>query len=519
MGHKKSKDLTERMFLNTITSAFNYVAIVLVTFIVSPLLLSYLGTTLFGTWQFCQRLLSYVRAIDGRAPQALKWTIAHKQASNDFGAKRRDVGSAVVVWFIFLPLLVFAGCVISWFSPYLINELPREHFLIVRLTCVILVLNLIILPLRSIPEAVLIGTNQAYKCIGINPLATVIQGGLMIWAAYTGWGIVGVAASLMCATMVRAAMIFWVSKRNISWLGISWPSRTEVSHFFKFSFWVFCWTFINKLMLSGDILILGLAISAAKVASYSLTQYTMLASINLAAMIVSSVIPGLGGIVGQKDFEKAAKVRGEIMVGSWLVIVVLGSVILLWNNSFLTLWVGKEYFIGFAENFMMVLMMVQLVLIRNDAFIIDVTLNIKQKVLLGACSTVVGLFLAYFMVRYCDLGVVGLVVGLMIGRGILTVLFPIMVNKAFHLKGRRQLVSLSRPFFTTSILFSITVYLGMHVTATSWLYLALYVVFSAVLVLSLAFYMGFTKEQRVQILVRLTHWSVLGRFMVRNGRS
>ena len=305
------------------------------------------------------------------------------------------MGCAVFVWCCFLPFLFVICSAVTWFSPHFINNLPIEHFLIVRLTCAVLVLNMIIMPLQTIPEATLIGTNQAYKCIWIHPVATVTGGGLMAWATYVGWGLVGVAGAVLCATLIRGGLTLWIARGNVNWLGINRPLKGEVRSFFNFSFLVLCWTFVNSLMLTGDVVVLGLVISAKKVASYTLTQYTMLMCVSLVALIAGAVTPGLGGIVGKKDFVKAGKVRGEIMIGSWLIISVLASLILLWNSSFVALWVGREIFVGHTENLFMVLLMVQLVFIRNDAFIIDVTLNIRKKVILVAFACALGLILAY----------------------------------------------------------------------------------------------------------------------------
>lgn len=509
MSVVKNNTLTQKMYLNTLASLLACGTTMVVAFVTSPLLLSYLGQMSFGTWKFCQRLLGGVSVVDGRATQALKWTIANKQNSDDFEAMQRDVGCAVIVYFFFLPFLFVAGSAAAWFSPYLINNLPNEHFLIVRLTCALLVLNMLLTPLQNIPQAVLIGTNQAHKCMGIQPLADLVGGAMMIWFAYIGWGITGVAGGLFLAAIIRAVLIFSKARRSISWFGIKWPRKDEVRHFFRFSFWVFCWTFVNKLMLSSDILILGIVVSTEKVTSYALSQYAMLLSVRITTMVVGAVTPGLGGIVGDKDFKRAGKIRGEIMAGSWLIIVVLGSMTLLWNCSFIGLWVGSDIFVGIIENLMMVLLMVQLVFARNDAFIIDLTLNIKTKVLLGVLSTTTELVLAYFLTQWFSSNIVGLVVGLMTGRCILTVSYPLMVNKAFGLNGREQIVALLRPALATIVLFCVTMYFSMHFQTKSWFYLMLYVLVSFVLLIGIAFFLGLSRKQRGNILSRFMHIPLL----------
>lgn len=503
MSAAKNKSLTQRMYLNSFASLLNYITTTVVVFIVSPLLLSFLGQTLFGIWRFCQNSLGYVSSADGRTTQALKWVIANKQSSDDSDSKQRDIGSAIIIWFFFLPFLLIVGSAVSWFLPHLINDLPREHFMMVRLTGALLVLNIIIQPLQSVPEAVLIGTNQAHKCMWIRSVAAILSGVFMVGFAYIGWGTAGVACGLLLATTIRGILILGKARKDISWFGVKRPHKGEARDFYKFSFWSFCWSFINRLMLSGDILILGLAISVEKVASYSLSQYAMTASLGITGMIVGAATPGLGGIVGANDFKRAGRVRSEIMTGSWLMIVVSGSMILLWNRSFVGLWVGQKIFVGFTENMVMVLSLFQLVFIRNEAFIINLTLKIRNKVFLGSLSVGLSLILAYAFSQLFSSSVVGVVVGLMAGRFILTVSYPLMVNRAFKINGRKQVTALFRPALATIVLFFTAIYLSMHFQVISWVYLVLYGVISFVLLLGIAFFLGLSRKQRGNIFVRL----------------
>ncbi len=49
--------------------------------------------------------------------------------------------------------------------------------------------------------------------------------------------------------------------------------------------------------------------------------------------------------------------------------------VLLWNRSFVHLWVGNEHYAGELTNFLLVLLAIQLIFIRNEAGILDLTLD------------------------------------------------------------------------------------------------------------------------------------------------
>ncbi|MCH8841229.1 MAG: hypothetical protein IH831_11275, partial [Planctomycetes bacterium] len=174
---------------------------VLVGFLVNPALLTYLGSVEFGTWKVCQNLLSFVSVTDGQAAQALKWTIANKQTSEDFEAKKRNIGSALIVWLRFLPATVLIGALISWFSPQFINELDPKYVTPARIASAFLVVGLILLPLQSIPESVMVGTNLGYRCSWVHALQLALAGGLMVTLAHLGFGVAGVAGAHVVATI------------------------------------------------------------------------------------------------------------------------------------------------------------------------------------------------------------------------------------------------------------------------------------------------------------------------------
>lgn len=503
----KERNLTQSTFLNAASSLFNYGTGIVVAFILNPLLLAFLGAELFGTWKICQRLLTYVSATDGRASQALKWTIASRRSTSETEQKQREIGCAIIVWLRFLPLILVAGGLLSWFSPHFIHDLPARYFTITRLTCAVLVVNLLLFPLKSIPESVMVGMNLGYKTTWINAFGNLLGGILMALAAWIGWGLVGLATALLVASLFRGGAILFQARRKLPWFAVRKPEKGEVGEFFNFSIWVLAWTFVNKFLLSSDIIILGLISSAGLVASYSLTFYAVQTLINLSAILVTSGMPGMGDIVGRGELKKASAVRSEIMVSSWLMAVVVGSMVLLLNRPFITLWVGAEHFVGFGQNLLMVILMTQLIFIRNDAFIVDVTLKIRTKVLWGGFSTVVGLTLALLLGRYLASPIAGVLTGLIGGRLILSILYPWLVGRHFQENFLKLTPRVIRQTFVLAILFGVSGYSAPRINIQTWPELFILGIISLLTVSGVAFVLGLDAEQKRQMMFRVRQLS------------
>ena len=93
------------------------------------------------------------------------------------------------------------------------------------------------------------------------------------------------------------------------------------------------------------------------------------------------------------------RVRDETMVLSWLVSVGAGATIIVWLPAFLDLWVGAKYDAGTVATVLICVMVAQLALIRVDANVIDLTLRVRAKVLLGLFSALLGAGLGILLGR------------------------------------------------------------------------------------------------------------------------
>jgi len=395
---KRDANLSQRAYLNAIAAAMDYAAQLVVALVVSPILVSGLGSTMYGVLQILQRLTSYLSAADGRPTQALKWTIAHQQASDDHTEKQRAIGSAIGVWLMFLPLLAITGAVVIWVSPT-VTKVPQGAFPPVRASAAFLVMGLILISLVTLPESVLRGMNLGYKRMILTPVITIFRGVLTAGAIYLSFGLVGVAAAPLVASVLAGIMYWGTVRRYIPWFRIAKPTLAEIRRFASFSGWFLAWRLVNRILMSGDVVILGIIASAELVTVYTLTGYAAQVVVGVIGITMGAIVPGMGGLIGAKQHQKAAIVRSEMLVLNWLMTTVIGVGILLWNRSFITLWVGPIHYAGPWANLLIVLAVTQLAFIRTDAFIIDLTLNLSRKVALGGLSALLSLGIAAVLIK------------------------------------------------------------------------------------------------------------------------
>jgi len=445
--------------------------------------------------------MGYVSVGTGRPTQALKWTIAKSQASLDYEEKRLSVGRAISVSLLLLPLVLVLGGLLAWFAPSLLSA-PTELAWTLRLATALLVANLIIVSLTGVPRSVLQGENQAYRRMGLSAALVFLGAGLTALALYMKTGLIGVTAVVLVTTLLSGALFLRIVRKYVPWFGIARPSFNSIRGFLGLSSWFLAWRLVIQLTMASDLIVLGVLTSLAIVTTYTLTKYTPEMLTSLVALAVGSVTPGLGGIIGSGNLQKAVRVRNEIMSLSWLVAIAMGTTIVMWNQDFVRMWIGEEYYVGSLVNLLIVLMVIQLVLIRNDAFMIDLTLDLRLKVIIGALSATISVVVAGILIAFLNLGIMGLCLGFIAGRSILSLAYPWLIGRFLGVALVSQLKDAVRPGVVTVLLLLLAFALSVYLIASTWISLIVSAGLTLAVASLFAFYSGLSGDRRRRILER-----------------
>jgi O-antigen/teichoic acid export membrane protein len=491
--------LTHRATLNVVASLLDYGAKLAVGVVVVPILVSGLGRTLYGVWEMLGRLVGYMTAGDGRPTQALRLVVSNLQGSPDDSAKRRYVGGALVVWLLFMPLVVVIGGALVWLAPVITKTAPALAAG-VRLTAALLTVSLVFGNLASLPESVLRGMNLGYKRMGLQAGLEVVGGVLMAGAIYLGLGMMGAAGAQVAFALLMGLTFWWVVKKYVPWFGIERPTRADVKGLLGLSLWYSAGEAITKLQLASDVLILGMVLSPTAVTAYALTSYAARTAVNLQSLAAGGAIPGIGGVIGERQFEKAVRLRNELLALTWLFATTVGATILLWNRSFLTLWVGGVNYAGPWVNLLIVAIMAQTAFVRSDAYIIDAALQPRMRVIVTAVAATLTIVLAtLFTMRF---GTVGLCLGIIAGRLTQSIAYPHLVRRCFGDTSRPDLWAIGRPLMVMALLFAAAARFGDRILAHHWIGWIAGVLATGVVVLAIGLVTGLPAEARAAVLVR-----------------
>jgi O-antigen/teichoic acid export membrane protein len=338
--------------------------------------------------------------------------------------------------------------------------------------------------------------------MGLSTILVFIGGGLQALPLYLGWGLTGQGLASVAITGLTGVIFFQIARKQLPWFGIARPDYQFVRQFLGLSGWFQLWNLVMRAIRTSDVVLLGLMASPQLVTVYSFTRYVPETLTDFITTIVFGITPGMGKMVGEDKMESAAKVRTELMSVTWLLSVVIGAGVLLWNQAFIGLWTKDAYYAGPTANLLIILMVIQFSLIRNDASLIDLTLQVRDKVLFGIVATLIGIVISGALLYFYDAGIVGLCIGIIAGRLLLTIGYPLIVSRAMGIPFHEQLTGVIRPTIATAIIFGLAFMLADQVTVSSWLGLLAAGAVTTLVVLPVTFFLGLSSTMRNRLLRR-----------------
>jgi O-antigen/teichoic acid export membrane protein len=403
--------------------------------------------------------------VDTRATQVLKWSLANKRDVALEEELKSDLTTAFVVTAITLPFALIIGSILSWYAP-VITQASAEYYSLVRITCGILILGLVINKYFDLFEAVLAGMNMGYKRMGFRAIIVAFGGLLKVLVITNGLGLIGLSVVQIIVSLITGFTFLYIVKKHVPWFAFGKTNLSKVKSFGKLSGWFMAFSTLKMLLLNSDKILLGFIAGPVLVAKYALTMFTSSAVQGSMIAVITGMTPGICTLFGKGEFDKVKKARKSIITLTWLFSATIGTALLFLNKSFIGLWVGIENYAGNIENFFILIIAVQVIFFQLDGLIINATLDMKNKVLLSACASVVTIILSFLLVPHYE--IIGICISIFIGRLFYSIGFPVLLKQRMNDQSRLISIRALQPFILMILLFCLATYAGKLITISGW---------------------------------------------------
>jgi len=493
-------NLTHRAGLTFASSLLQQGAQFIVGFIVTPIVIHGLGVELYGAWMMIKQAAGYTAQADLRPMGTLKFTLAVTQHVKDKHQKRRQIGAAILIWGLTLPIIFTLGAGLLWAAPSFIH-VSDEHILIIRVAMALVILHLAMNRILTLPDNVLRGMNLHYKAMGINAVMVFCGGFLSAVAIWMGWGLPGVAAGGIVASAGVGSVRFIVAKRVLPWFGAARPKREELFTFGKLSGWLMFSGLAFTLFSASDLLVLGIALGPSVTAVYATTGAVIRMLAGPLVQLLGSGGPGIAGLCGEKDWRRVAAVRKEMYVIGITLMTVIGAGILALNSSFLKLWLGEGFYAGDLTNLLLVLIGFTMIFFRIDGVVIDSMLLFRERAVAMLVSGLVAVTSGALLSSVW--GTTGMASGMLCGYIVVLLYFQVLIRHKLKCKAIGNFDSLYRPIVVSFLLLTGAYCISSFLNPETWLSFLLTAAPFGCVTFGLMWFIGLSKRDRGMLVKRV----------------
>ncbi len=410
------RSLTSRAVYSFLAKFARMLVKFIVTLVITPILISGLGVEVFGIWSMIQKLSAYVSLADFRASGAAKLLLSVRQHDADETAKRRIVGSTLIIWLLFLPLVVSLSILLI---VNVENFLPvhEDQITAVRWALGIFLFGVVTSRVSALPNNILQATNLGYRAFVAEIVVPIITATCLVFALNAGLGLPGIAAVTVGGLFLDGLLRFFVVKKNVPWFGVAKPNRQDIRGFLGIAGWMQVTNLANLLLWGIDILIVGKLLGGSTAAVLVQTAFLHRLVVEAVGMFFMSGKAGLVGLIGEGKWNRVQILREEIQILALGLMTVSGIVFMLLNDSFVLVWVGEGLYAGPVTNVCLIAGSILTVLSRNEAMLLDGLLEVRAKA--GAMISAGVITVALGLIMTERWGISGMMAAWVFGQSIL----------------------------------------------------------------------------------------------------
>ena len=495
-----TRSRTNKAALTIASSLVDSALGIVCAFVITPLVLRYLGDSLYGGWMVALQIVTYIGILDLHPMSILKLTLAKEQGSPDVVPKQRQIGAALVISAFVLPIYLVGGALLAYFLPMAIS-VSAEHVSQLRLAFSIAVAQYAIANFASLPTVVLAGMNVSYKAFGVNGFIFFITALFDYATVKLDLGLPMLAANKVLALAIKSVITFFVMKRSVEWFGLARPTREDLRHFLSLSVWMFVMATVYVAQNYSQLALVGVVMGPAIVTVYTMTSSLIVRIKGPVDGMIPLLRPGAGDLFGQGMWQQLLLVRRDVINILTGLVFVIGAVVVTVNPSFLALWVGQRYYAGHLVNLLFVAFLFQSVLCNVDSSLLESMLAIRTRSLIGLVSAVCSIGLGVTLMRLY--GLKGFLSGLLVGNLFQSVAYPRAVANALRVSVRVAAWDATRPLvFALPALILMSAVAAPRLVLSSWARVALTAVAVAAGAAAWVWLVQFRAREREAVLQR-----------------
>ena len=375
--------------------------------VVTPIVLNFLGKTDYGIWIIISNILGYVNLFDFGITGSSRQLIAREKKDG------KDI-STLSSQLLFLQIVI--GLIILTFGLLTFSHMPEffnisnENIDQTKLVFILAILSLAVTFPISTYASILVGQQYIHQNAIIEFVIALLSISVQLTLLFAGFGLIALPIGLIFSKIFLFIIYYRSVKKRFPNLHLhfrifKWRELRPILGIS--SFW-FMGSISAMIIYSSDSIVIGKFMDVSAVATYALSFRLVdfirnrLYSFNKAAM------PGLGQLFGSGNIERIRELYLNTQYIVWIFSLIAFIIIFLFNGEFVSLWVGKEYFVGNEINILFGAYLFMTFIFHSSSIIVSASLKIKEISLMRLLEALLNISLSiYFIVKFGYIGLIG----------------------------------------------------------------------------------------------------------------
>ena len=315
--------------------------------VIVPLYLHFINVNLYGAWLASGNILMWLTLFDPGVGDVAVQKIATSYGSKDFENIKFQISSTVIISMIISFIALIIGLLLSNFFIKMIIDVEEIDFKNIYMAFNIGVINAAITLFSFSLSGCILGLQRS-KVIGfIRNGAGLIGIIINIYLLYNGAKLLAISLSGMFASLISTLgylifLLFIIKKEKIG-IGFNYEYVKSYSR-------IFTYTFLSK--LSGtftrniDLILVSKFVNLESVPILALSRRALKFISKFVNSFSIAMLPTVSHLYGENNIEKLKRIILDSMVVFALIFILISGGIIIFNKSFMALWVGEKFYIG-----------------------------------------------------------------------------------------------------------------------------------------------------------------------------
>jgi len=335
-----SEKIAKNAFYNVLAFSVNFV----ITFLLVPIMLNYLGLVGFGVWAIIRVFVNYASLGDFGLNSTVTKYVAEHHATNDRESIVRIVQSA---FFLYLGIGVAIFSAAYVMEPYILNMFFASSGEFAGQVSYVLYGSLLIFGVNltfSVFTSALVGIQRMEITNGVLATFSVINGALMIGALAMGYGLKGLVwangVATLCAIALNGYFYFKLFGPGIlrSWV----VNRQSALQLFRYGRHIFVGAVAHTFHMHFDKLLLSSFLSLSLVSSYEIASRVIIQARQIPVLMLQPLLPAASDFEARREIEILRKLYLRSMKYVFALAVPILGFLAGFAEPFTVVWLGMR---------------------------------------------------------------------------------------------------------------------------------------------------------------------------------